>query len=93
MFFLLSQPDPSSLQASSKLTMTTVRPKMKKKIESSLVRELGFPRFLTIIKANATIGILTLAWKPLPLLSERNNTALVTAAISVTANDSMTISF
>ena len=33
------------------------------------------------------------ALKPLPLLSERNNTALVTAVISVTANDSVTISF
>ena len=27
-----------------------------------------------------------MAWKPLPLLSERNNTALVTAVISVTSN-------
>ena len=34
MFFLLSQPDSSSLKASSKLTMTTVRPKMKKKVKS-----------------------------------------------------------
>ena len=28
-------------------------------------------------------------WKPLPLFSEQNNTALIKAVISVTANDSM----
>ena len=32
-----------------------------------------------------------MALKPLPLLSERNNTALVVAVISVTVNDSITI--
>ena len=35
----------------------------------------------------------SLAWKPLPLLSERNNTVLATVVISVTAHDSVTISF
>ena len=35
----------------------------------------------------------SLGLKPLPLLSERNNTALATLFISVTANDSITISF
>ena len=44
------------------------------------------------------IGMLqgrSLAWKPLPLLSERNNTALATIVmqLSATANDSITISF
>ena len=35
----------------------------------------------------------SLAWKLLPLPSERNNSALVTAVISITANNSVTISF
>ena len=35
----------------------------------------------------------SLAWKLLPLLSELNNTTLVTAVISVTANDSVMITF
>ena len=35
----------------------------------------------------------SLAWKPLPLLSERDNTALVTVVMSVTAKNSVTISF
>ena len=34
MFFLFSQPDLSSLKALSKPTMTTVRPKIRKKVES-----------------------------------------------------------
>ena len=34
-----------------------------------------------------------MALKPLPLLSERNNTTLATVVISVTAKDSVTISF
>ena len=39
-------------------------------------------------KLRAPLGV-----KTAPLLSERNNTRLVTAVISVTANDSVTISF
>ena len=42
---------------------------------------------------SSTLLRVLLALKPLPLLSERNNTALVTAVISITANDSVTISF
>ena len=59
---------------------------------------LSFPSFFfggpaEECRAYLLKDIHSLVWKLLPLLSERNNAALVTAVMSVTANDSETVWF
>ena len=49
--------------------------------------------YLSMFDMSHFLSVRSLEWKPLPLLLERNNTALVTVVIFVTANDSITISF